>query len=100
MGRIKAKRNSDETCKSTRQEDRPGTDQDRPTGVPCDRDSGDDSQQYADKPTYQGQDQGFDQELPSDVIATGPDGHSQTDFTGAFGHRNQHDVHDADAANY
>src|SRR5215471_4340629 len=98
LRRIESERNADEPCESTSQHDGPRTDENGPTGIPCDRDSGDGSQYCSCDPPDQRKDQGFDQELPSDVAATGTDRHAQPDFAGPFGHRDQHDVHDADAA--
>ena len=39
----------------------------------------------------------FGQELKQDIAARSPDGHSDADLAGPLGHRDQHDVHDADA---
>ena len=40
----------------------------------------------------------LDEKLPEDMIASGADGHAKPDFAGPLGHRDQHDVHDAHAA--
>ncbi len=43
-------------------------------------------------------DEGFDEELVEDLVAARADGLAQADLAGSFGDRDQHDVHDADAA--
>ena len=40
----------------------------------------------------------FDQELKQNFAALGADGLANSDFAGALGYRDQHDVHDSDAA--
>ena len=45
-----------------------------------------------------GEGDGFDQELEHHLAGTGTDGHPDADLAGSFGDRDQHDVHDADAA--
>jgi hypothetical protein len=39
-------------------------------------------------------------ELPSNVAATGTDSHAQSNFSGSLRYGYEHDVHNADAANY
>src|SRR6266852_757884 len=70
MGRIEAKRNSDQPCKSASQDDCPWADQDGPASFPSDCDCRGGSQCRTHKASQQRQDQGFDQELPSDTAAT------------------------------
>ena len=41
---------------------------------------------------------GFDQELQEDVPAARADGHADADFARPLGDADEHDVHDADAA--
>src|ERR1700686_2960547 len=55
MGRIEAKRNSDEPCKSTSQDDCPWADQDRPASFPCDCDRRGGSKPRTHKPSHQRQ---------------------------------------------
>ena len=42
---------------------------------------------------------GFEEELQKDVAAAGANGFADTDFACAFGDGDEHDIHDADAAN-
>ena len=44
------------------------------------------------------QHQRFSQELAADIATARPDGHADADLACALGHRDKHDVHDADAA--
>src|SRR5215469_2354991 len=85
-GRIETKRNPDEAGKSASQDDCPWADQDRPAGFQCDCDGSCRPEERADKSSDQGQHQGFDQELPSDVAWPCTYRYSQSDFAGAFGH--------------
>ena len=41
---------------------------------------------------------GFEQKLAQDISIAGADGLAHADLAGALGDRDQHDVHDADAA--
>ena len=41
---------------------------------------------------------GFEEELQEDVSAAGADGHADADLAGPLGDADEHDVHDADAA--
>src|SRR5262249_16662832 len=43
---------------------------------------------------------GFDEELKGDVAAFGAEGAANADLARALGHRREHDVHDADAADH
>jgi len=52
----------------------------------------------ADQPPEKTQHQRLDHELRQDGRPAGADGFAQTDLAGALGDRNEHDVHDADAA--
>ena len=52
-----------------------------------------------DEATDGGENDRFDEELAEDVALGCADGFAQTDFLGALSHGNEHDVHDADAAN-
>ena len=45
-----------------------------------------------------GKDEGFDEELEADVARGGADSFTDADFVGAFGDGDEHNVHDADAA--
>ena len=53
-----------------------------------------DTEQAADAADHAG----FDQELGDDALALGTDGLADTDLPGALGDGDQHDVHNADAA--
>src|SRR5262249_585304 len=57
-----------------------------------------DPQQHADAATDPAEEDGFDQELPQDVAVARADGLPDADLARALRHRDQHDVHDADAA--
>src|SRR3974390_874843 len=46
-----------------------------------------------------GEGHGLEKELPGDIAVLGTDGFANSDFTSAFGDADEHDVHDADAAN-
>ncbi len=50
------------------------------------------------RPPNEADDDGLDEELQEDVLAARADGEPQADLAGALGDRDQHDVHDADAA--
>ena len=52
----------------------------------------------AHEPADRRQGHGLHQELGEDVPPARPDGHPEADLAGPLGHRHQHDVHDADAA--
>src|SRR5258707_1388343 len=54
---------------------------------------------YADSTAADRKHNAFDQELPHQVTAACAKRLAQSDLAGALGHRHQHDVHDADAAN-
>ena len=57
-----------------------------------------DSYADADEAAERAQENSFDQKLREDVSAMGTDGEADTDFAGALGDGNKHDVHDADAS--
>ena len=52
----------------------------------------------ADHAAEQAEQGGFGQELDQDIASARAQGFAQADLAGAFGDRDQHDVHDADAA--
>jgi hypothetical protein len=56
------------------------------------------SQPNAEERTANADGDGFDQELKHNVYATGANRHAQADLAGTLRDRNQHDIHDADAA--
>ena len=55
-------------------------------------------EQDADETAEGGKHHGLHQELQQHFALQGADGQTDADLPGAFGHRDQHDVHDADAA--
>ena len=55
-------------------------------------------QQNPQSPADQAQDNRLDQELAENVTGPRSDGHAQPDLARSLGHRDQHDVHDPDAA--
>src|SRR3954471_9632356 len=81
-----------------RQRNRGGRDQ----GVPlhdlrqCDR--GADAEQDTQHSSQQAEGQRFDQELHQDIHPGGAESFTNADLTGALGDRDQHDIHDPDAA--
>jgi hypothetical protein len=56
------------------------------------------TEEDARQPTNEAEDDGFEQELGLHVVGARAERHAQADLTGALGDANQHDVHDADAA--
>ena len=50
----------------------------------------------ADDAAKRTQDDGFNKKLADDMVIFGPDRFTQPNFTGAFRHRYQRDIHDAD----
>jgi hypothetical protein len=56
-------------------------------------------QHKAEQAPAKRQDKPFEEDLQQDVATARPQGLEHTDLTGPLGHRNQHDVHDADGAN-
>ncbi len=58
----------------------------------------DDCDDHADDAGDEGEGQAFEQELREDVAAPGAEGFEQADLACALGDRDEHDVHDADAA--
>ncbi len=59
---------------------------------------GDDGDNDTGDAGEEGQDEAFQQELGEDVAAAGAEGFHDADFAGSLGDGDQHDVHDADAA--
>ncbi len=53
---------------------------------------------HAEQSAQQAEQDRLDEELPEDVGAARADRFADADLAGAFGHRHQHDVHHADAA--
>ena len=53
---------------------------------------------HADDAGDEGQGEAFEEELREDVAAAGAEGFEEADFAGALGDGDEHDVHDADAA--
>src|SRR5208283_4328016 len=66
----------------------------------CDPLRDNDPEQHANRATEQRQGDGLNQELQQDVAAARAHGLADADLSGSFRHRNQHDVHDHDAANH
>ena len=77
-----------------------GRDQGIPLHDPREHDRGADAQQDADRAAQDAQGQRLDQELEQDVAAGGAQRLADADLAGALGHRDQHDVHDPDAADH
>ena len=77
-----------------------GTGFDRPLEMGLHHQSGTASEQDPDDTADQTQQDRFNQKLLEDVAGTCADGHAQADLARAFGHGDQHDVHDADAADH
>ena len=53
----------------------------------------------AEEATENGKDERFEEELEEDVYTGGTDGFTDADFVGAFRDGDEHNIHDADAAN-
>src|SRR5215467_16287121 len=60
-------------------------------------DRGSNSQYDANDPPYQGKSYRFNQELPPNYAAAGPDSHPDANLSRPFGHRDKHYVHDPDS---
>src|ERR1700761_5079350 len=58
----------------------------------------DDGDDHADGAGHEGEDQAFKKELREDVAAARAEGFEDADLAGALGDGDEHDVHDADAA--
>ena len=56
--------------------------------------------QHADQAAQETKRDGFDEELQADVARLGAHGDANADLAGAFGDADEHDVHDADAADH
>ena len=56
------------------------------------------AKEETDDAAGEGKNEGFEEELHKDVAGAGTDGFADTDFVGAFGDGDEHDIHDADAA--
>ncbi len=56
------------------------------------------TQKDADDAAHQGQGKGLDEKLKPDVPGLCPYSHADANFAGPFRNRDQHDIHDADAA--
>ena len=56
------------------------------------------AQADADQPAERTERDGFDEKLQQDVATVRADGHADADLAGALGDADEHDVHDADAA--
>ncbi len=52
----------------------------------------------AEGPAGEGEDNGFDEELAQDIAFAGADGHADSDVAARLRHGDEHDIHDADAA--
>src|SRR2546427_684635 len=97
-GRIKAEEDSYGPGKAKGNEDRFRLDQEVPLGEVGNAVGTGQTEADPDQPSDEGQADGFHQELAQDVSAPGPNCHPQTNLPSSFRHRNQHDVHDPDAA--
>src|SRR5205809_3579607 len=97
-GRIKAEEDSHRPGKAKGNEDRFELDQGAPLGDIGGAVGTRQTQADPDQPPDEGQRDGFHEELAQDVSAPGSHGHPQPNFSGSFGHRDQHDVHDPDTA--
>ena len=55
---------------------------------------------HADKATDEAHHHCFNDELSANVFAGGAEGFTNANFAGAFGHGDEHNVHDANATNH
>ena len=79
-------------------DDDDGAEGEAPAGDRADDDRGGQADGDADQPAEQRQGQRLDEELGEDVDAAGADGLADADLAGPLADRDQHDVHDPDAA--
>ena len=56
------------------------------------------AEEKTDNTARERENKGFKEKLHENVAGAGADGFADTDFVGAFGDRDEHDIHDADAA--
>src|SRR5687768_7495533 len=102
-GRIDAEKNAQKRTETESNQDRPQRSVNRRQSHPFAEEGTDEIGEArpshdSDKAAEAGQDDGLDQKLHEDVLAPGTQRLSQTDLPRSLRHRDEHDVHDADAA--
>ena len=98
IGRIKSEQHADQTGKDKRHNHVSPGNFERKRGKQFHNFHAGQSGQNADQSADQRQNDRFHQKLPANIPGFGADGHSDADFSGAFGNRNQHYVHNADSS--
>ena len=98
LGRVPSEEDACKGADGERKENAPGLDIDRECREDIDEYGGAHADEDADHAARDADQDRFDQELRQNIAPFGSDTHAQADFPGAFGHRDIHDVHDADAA--
>src|SRR5438132_14390411 len=97
-GRVDAEEEADAGGDDQGGDDGGGADDRVPAAERGQQDRAADADADADEAADQGDDRRFDQELQHDVARRGADRFPDADLAGPLGHRDEHDVHDPDAA--
>src|SRR5262245_11388561 len=58
------------------------------------------AEKQAEQTAHARESHGFDEKLPHDIASPAADGFSDADFPSSLGDADQHDIHDADAADH
>ena len=96
--RIEPEKHADRTGEADRENDGGRVNFSPPAGKMADGERRADTEGDAHEAPDEGERHRFDEELQQDVPPARPHCHAQANLTRALGDRNQHDVHDADAA--
>jgi hypothetical protein len=97
-GRIEAEEDADTGGDGEGDQHRAAGDDDHHVGQRVDQQRAADAEDEADQAAGDRDHHGLEQELREDVALAGADGHADADLARPLGDRDEHDVHDADAA--